>query len=190
MKSLLTSILIVGCFLVAGCIPTATKHPLADGYSIETINHFLAVEPGGGREFHYRSPRGGQKLVWKYVPGTVVVNKGTAIFIGDWQDPEEIEGYAYFAVKENGPVVRIGKPVLTHAAQKNGAQPEGYFKKYVEGELHTSDQKVQFEFGAHGVNQPDFSVDLTWDEISEIVNTIVKTGKPHKDKLNGITYLE
>jgi hypothetical protein len=191
MKTLLKFVLVTSCFLLNGCVPIATKHPLADGYSIETINHFLAVEPGGGRELHFRSPRGTQKLIWKYVPGNVVVTNRTAVFIGDWDGTDEYAGYTFFSVNQNGPVIRLRKAILARAAQKDGAQLGEYLKRYGDSELTQKDNMVRFLFSCRiGTNNPDLIVNLTWSEISEIVDMLVKTGKSHKDKLNGITYLE
>ena len=191
------AVLAAGSYLTTGCSPNATEHQLADGFIIKSSTP-LFENSGGSRKLYYQSPSGTQKVVWKFVPGTVLVHDGTAIFIGSWEDTYKDEayayfdsGYAYFATKENGPVVRIAKAVLTHAAQKNGTQPAEYFKQYCTDALATNDNVVQFRFSCRiGNDNHNLYVDLTWDEISEIVDKMVKTGKPHKDKLNGITYLE
>ena len=197
MKMLMMSFLIAGSYLMTGCSPNVTEHPLADGFFIRTTTPMLE-NSGGTRKLYYQSPSGTQKLVLKYVDDPVLVHSGTAVFIGSWEDTYKDEayayfdsGYAYFATKENGSVVRIAKAVLTRAAQKNGAQPEEYFKRYCTDTLATKGNVVQFRFSCRiGTDNPYLLVDLTWDEISEMVGTLTKTGKPHKDKLNGITYLE
>jgi hypothetical protein len=190
MKMLMMSFLIAGSYLITGCSPNVTEHQLADGFFIKSTGP-LFENSGGSSKLYYRSPSGAQKVVWKYVADPVLVHNGTAVFIGDWDDPDKAEGYAYFAVKENGQVIHIGKAVLTRAAQKNGAQAEEYLKHYGTGKLTAKGDIIEFQFPCGiGTNTPDLFVDLTWNEISEIVDTMMKTGKPHKDKLNGITYLE
>jgi hypothetical protein len=189
MKKIMMSVLIAGSYLMIGC-GNVTEHPLADGFFIKTTTPMLE-NSGGTRKLFYQSPSGTQKLVWKYVDDPVLVHNGTAVFIGDWDDPDKAEGYAYFAVKENGQVIHIGKAVLTRAAQKNGAQAEEYLKRYGTGKLTAKGDIIEFQFPCGiGTNTPDLFVDLTWNEISEIVDMLMKTGKPHKDKLNGVTYLE
>jgi hypothetical protein len=190
MKMLWMSVLVASSYLMTGCSPNVTEHPLADGFFIRTTTP-LFENSGGSRKLYYRSPSGAQKEVWKYAADPVLVHNGTAVFIGDWDDPNKVEGYAYFAVKENGQVIHIRKAVLTRAAQKNGAQPEEYFKRYPTGKLTAKGDIIEFQFPCGiGTDTPDLFVDLTWNEISEIVDAQAKTGKPHKDKLNGITYLE
>jgi hypothetical protein len=189
MKTLVKFLLVVGCFGMTSCFSTVTKHNLADGFFIKSTTPLLE-NSGGGRELRYRSAEGRQKVVWKYVDDPVLIHNGTAVFIGWLEESKERSGNTYLAVKINGSVVAIAKAVLTRAASKSGAQPEEYFKRYVEYELRAKDDIVQFEFATRGVNQPDFLVELTWDEISEIVDTVTKTGKPHKDKVSGLTYLE
>jgi hypothetical protein len=190
MKKLMMFFLIAGSCSITGCSPNATKHPLADGFFIGTTTP-LFENSGGSRKLYYRSPGGAQKVIWKHVADPVLVHNGTAVFFGDWDDPENIEGYAYFAVKENGQVIHIRKAVLARAAQKNGALAEEYFKRYVTGKLTAKGDIIEFQFPCGiGTDTPDLFVDLTWNEISEIVDTLTKTGIPHKDKLNWLTYLE
>ena len=190
MKMLWMSVLVAGSYLITGCSPNVTEHQLADGFFIKSTGP-LFENSGGSRKLYYQSPSGAQKVVWKYVADPVLVHNGIAVFIGDWQGTDEYAGYTYFAEKENGPVVRLRKAILTRAAQKDGALPEEYLKRYGDSQLSAKDNIVRFQLSCRiGNNNPNLAVDLTWNEISEIVNGVIKTGKPRRDKLNGITYLE
>ena len=147
------AVLAAGSYLTTGCSPNATEHQLADGFIIKSSTP-LFENSGGSRKLYHQSPSGTQKVVWKYVPGTVLVRGGTAVFIGDWNDPDKIEGYGCFAVKDSGIVIHITKAVLTRAAQKNGAQPDEYFKRYGDYELDAQDNIVKFKFSPNfGVNK-------------------------------------
>jgi hypothetical protein len=190
MRTLIRLVLILCCASVTGCIPVA-KHSLDENFYIKTRDYFLASEnSGGGRELHYRSPEGKQKVVWKYV-GEVVTYKDTAVFIGDWDGSEEYKGKCYFAVKGDGPVVRLRRSILTLVAKQNGAEPEDYMRRYGDYMLTAKGDLVQIDYSSRfGLNQKDLFINLTWDEISSMVGTLVKTSKPHKDKLNGLVYLE
>jgi hypothetical protein len=192
MKLFSMSVLFVVCLCLLASCADVTNYDLSNGFFIKLATPGLTWESGGGsRELFYRGTNGKRRLVWEHV-GAGYAGKGTAVFIG-WREGLDIpRGDTYFAVKENSPVVAISKAVLAHAAQKHGAQQEEYLKRYGDGEykLNAKDNIVEFEYTAYGVNQPHLFVDLSWDEISEIVDTLEKTGKPHKDKVSGLTYLE
>jgi hypothetical protein len=192
MKPFSASVLFTVCLcLLAGCAEVS-NHDLSDGFYIRRAHSGLAWESGGGsQELYYRGTNGKRTRIWEYV-AAAYAGKGTAVFIGWREGPDITRGDAYFGVKENGPVVAVSKAVLKCAAQKQNEQPEEYLQKYGEGDykLAVKDNIVEFEFVAYGVNQPHLFVHLTWDEISEIVDAVTKIGKPHKDKLSGLTYLE
>jgi hypothetical protein len=191
MKPFSTSVLFVICIcLLAGCAEV-TNYDLSSGFFIKLAIPSLTWESGGGtRELFYRGTNGKRRRVWEHV-GAAYAGKGIAVFIG-WREEENgPRGETYLAAKENGPVVAISKAVLTRKAKKDGIQPDEYLKRYGTYKLNVKDNVVQFEFSSEiGVNQPDFFVELTWDEISEIIDAVTKTGKPHKDKVSGLTYLE
>jgi hypothetical protein len=176
--------------LISGCVPISSKAPASDGFFVKTTKYFLSPEPGGGRELYYRAPTGRQRLVWKYVPGTVLVHGGRTVFIGCVGESIERFKYTYLAAGTNGPVVSIAPHLLTRTARNKGANPEEYLKRYVEYKLKAKDDIVQMVFAAHGNDQPDLIVDVSWDEIGDIIDVIAKSGTPNKDRLNGITYLE
>jgi hypothetical protein len=189
MKPFSTSVLFAVCVCLLASCAEVSNYDLSSGFFIRRAHSGLAWEAGGGsQELFYSGTNGKQRRVWEYVAAAYAGN-GTAVFIG-WREGLDIpRGDTYFAVKENSPVVAISKAVLKCAAKNNGAQSEDYFKRYVEYKLHAKNNVVKFEFAAHG-EQPDLFVDLTWDEISEIVDSVMKTGKPHIDKVSGLTYLE
>ena len=138
---------------------------------------------------HFRPQNAKDRLIWKYVPGAIEVKGEIAVFIGDWQSTDE--GYSYFAVKGSGPIARLNGAVIGYAAQRDGIRPAEYLGRYGVYELRIKNDLVEFEFSSRvGVNQRHLLVDLTWAEIADMVNRIVKTGTPHKDKLNGLTFLE
>jgi hypothetical protein len=173
---------------VTGCIAISTKHALSGGFYIKSTHYFLQSEPGGRSRLYYEAPHL-NKVVWNYADDAAI-HDGIAVFIGDWDGDKEYSGYCYFAVKRDGNVVRLRRLILAHAAQQRGAQLAEFMKRYGDYEMNEKSGGIQFEFVSHGVNQPHLFVDLTWDEIGDMVDTLVKTGKPHKDKLNGIVYLE
>jgi hypothetical protein len=183
MKTLTRYILIPCSMLATSCVPIHEKHILADGFYSKTTSYMS--EPGGQSKLCFRG-----KTVWNYA-GVPVVHDGMAVFIGDWDGDQEYTGKCYFAAKGDGSVVRLRRLLLTRTAETIGAQPANYLKQYGDYMLTAREGIVQFDFSSRiGVNQKDLIVELTWKEISDIVDTLVKTGKPHEDKLNGIVYLE
>ena len=189
MKLLSVAVINITCMCLLTSCAEVTNYDLSSGFLIRLTTPSLTWESGGGsRELFYRGVNGKRRRVWEHV-GAGYAGNGTAVFIG-WREGTDIpRGDTYFAVKENSQVVAISKAVLASAAHKNGAQMEDYFKRYVEYKLRAKNNVVEFEFAAHG-EQPDFVIELTWDEISEIVDEVIKIGKPHKDKVSGLTYLE
>lgn len=178
-------LLVIGA-LSAGCY-SVTKDDLSSGFVLRTAVPSVSLESGGGREeLYYRGSNGKHRCVWKYVGfGAACAGKGTAAFIGS----REESGNDYFAAKENGPPVVITKAILVWFAKKQNAQPEESLTGYGVYQLKPKGDGVEFEF-LGGVNQPDLFAALTWDDVSALVDTVTRTGRPHKDKLSGLTYWE
>jgi hypothetical protein len=181
-------LLLIGA-LTAGCY-SVTNHDLSSGFVLRTSVPSVSLEAGGGREeLYYRGSNGKHRCVWKYVTfGAAYAGNGTVAFSGLREESDALVTREYFAAKENGPPVVITEAILVWFARKQNAQPEGYITTY-EG-LKPNGDKVQFEFAGQGVNQPNLLVDLTWDDVSGLVDSVMRTGRPHKDKLSGLTYWE
>src|SRR5204863_3256391 len=96
--------------LIAGCASASTEHALGDGFFIKATPNLF--ESGGGQQLYYRPPKGRQKRVWKFVPDAVVVKQGIAAFVGDYKEAGRT-GASYFAVRNDGPVIRVGRAILS-----------------------------------------------------------------------------
>ncbi len=181
-------LLVIGT-LSAGCY-SVTNRDLTSGFVLRTAAPRVTWESGGVRqELYYRGSNGKHRCVWKYV-STAHAGKGTAAFIGWREASDALRGDEYLAAKESGPAVVITKAVLVCCAKKQNGQAEEYVTRHGAYQLRPKGDSIEFEFATHGVNQPHLLVELTWDEISALVDTVRRTGRPHKDKVSGITYWE
>ena len=94
-------------------------------------------------------------------------------------------------MRDDGPVIRIGRAVLSGARPRDHSAPEEYFKRFSEYKLEENSSALQFEFSSNsGVNQPHLLIDLSWKDISEIIDAAIKRGEKHNDELSGLTFLE
>ena len=189
------------CIALAGCsTPPRIVQPLGNGY--QEVTH-----PGKSQDssdlrlsLEYRNPDGKITLIWPSLSGVDEIIKGdVAIFVGDKayesSDPDDPRGMKprLFAVQPPGLPLDITDEVLWNWSKASGKD----FAKAVRLlEMTTPVEKadkleVQLEFWEDGNNWPDKStLQLDWNQVSDIMRTVKGKGAVHKDLRWGTPYIE
>jgi hypothetical protein len=188
------------CFGMAGCTTPPRIQPLSGGY--EEIGHpAKSADPEDMRiSFDYRVPGGSTMLIWPSLYETAVVIKGdVAFFVGDKayvsSDPDDPRGLKprLFAVQPPGLPLDITDEVLWYWSKASGKDFAKAVQLFL---LATPVEKnnhldVQLEFWVDENGWPDHStLQLDWNQVSEIMRTVKAKGSVRKDLRWGTPYIE
>lgn len=184
MKSAFSAILLLTLFF-SGC--TTSSKPVGGGYYLQTT-HYLSFEPPGSSEsLYFRGPHGRAK-VWKNFTGPLLVEGGTALFVGTTQPGE----YELLAVENGGTCFAVGKPILALQAERKSTGVSAFLAEHqiFTWSLKQLTNGFEFEYSQrHGVNNPHLHSTLTWTELSTIMHRVEAEGRPQKDS-SGFSYLQ
>ncbi|HEV2438142.1 MAG TPA: hypothetical protein VG077_19275 [Verrucomicrobiae bacterium] len=159
------------------------------------------MDPADARvSLDYRGPDGRTILIWPSLYGTDVVIKGDIIlFMGDKayvsSDPDDPRGTKprLFAAQPPGLPLDITDEVLWYWSKASGKD----FTKAVHllnlaTPVATDNHlEVQLEFWVNENGWPDNStLQLDWNQVSEIMRTVKTNGKVHKDLRWGTPFIE
>jgi hypothetical protein len=188
------------CIGLAGCTTPPRIQPLSGGYE-EIIHPAKSMDPADARvSLDYRGPDGRTMLVWPSLFETDgAINGDVAIFVGDKayvsSDPDDPRGMKprLFAVQPPGPPLDITDEVLWYWSKASGKD----FAKAVQllnlatPVANGNHLNVQLEFWVNENGWPDNStLQLDWNQVSEIMRTVKAKGKVRKDLRWGTPYIQ
>jgi hypothetical protein len=188
------------CIGLAGCATPPRIQPLSAGYE-EIIHPAKSMDPADARvSLDYRGPDGRTILIWSSLYGTDVVIKGDMVlFMGDKayvsSDPDDPRGTRprLFAAQPPGLPLDVTDEILWYWSKASGKD----FTKAVQllnlaTPVATANHlEVQLEFWVNENGWPDNStLQLDWNQVSEIMRTVRTNGKVHKDLRWGTPYIE
>jgi hypothetical protein len=189
------------CIGLAGCSTPPVVQHLSNGYGEVAHPRKSADTPADMRvSFEYREPDGKTILIWPSLYGVGEVIKGdVAIFVGDKayvsSDPDDPRGTKprLFAVQAPGLPLDITDEVLWYWSKASGKN----FEKAVQllnmaTPVEKGDKlEVQLEFWMGGNGWPENStLQLDWNQVSDIMRTVKEKGTVHKDLRWGTPYIE
>jgi len=189
------------CAGLAGCASPNLVAPLGNGYEESAHPNRSMTAPADMRvSFQYRASDGKITPVWSSLYGVGEVIKGdTAIFVGDkayvQPDADNSRGTKprLFAVKSPGLPLDITDEVLWRWSKASGKD----FTKAMEiFSLVTPKEKngqleLQLEFWTEERDWPDkTTVQLDWNQVSDIMREVKEKGTMHKDLRWGTPYIE
>jgi hypothetical protein len=190
------------CVGLAGCVSQHPVAPLGNGY--EEVGHptrASASEPGTTRiSLQYRKPNGRTIPIWPSLYGVGEVVKGdVAIFVGDkayvQSDPNDPRGTKprLFAVRSPALPLDITDEVLwrwSKASGKDLAKAMEIFSLATPAEKN-GQLELQLEFWTEEKDWPDkTTVQLDWDQVSDIMRAVKEKGAVQKDLRWGTPYIE
>jgi len=188
------------CIGLAGCATPPRIQPLSGGYE-EVIHPAKSMDPADARvSLDYRGRDGRTILIWPSLFGTdVVIKSDMAFFVGDKayvsSDPDDPRGTKprLFAVQPPGLPLDITDEVLWYWSKASGKD----FAKAVQlinlatPVSNDNHLDVQLEFWVNENGWPDNStLQLDWNQVSEIMNTVKANGKVRKDLRWGTPYIQ
>ena len=176
------------CLGLTGC---STHHPVATlGGGYEEVSH--PNRSGDTRvAFQHRTPDGKITPIWPALYGVGEVIKGdVAIFVGEKayvsSDPDDPRGTKprLFAVRSPALPLDITDAVLwrwSQAAGKDFAKTLDQFSMVTPAEKNGL-LELQLEFWTEEKDWPDkTTVQLGWDQVSDIMREVMEKGTMHKD---------
>lgn len=187
------------CIGLVGCATPPRIQRLNGGYE-EVIHPDKSGDPADARvSLRYRAANGRFISIWPSLYGTDGAIKGNvAIFVGDKayvsSDPDDARGRKprLFAVQPPDLPLDITDEVLWYWSKASGKD----FAKAVQlfnlaTPVANGDKlEVQLEFWANENGWPDNStLQLDWNQVSEIMNTVKARGTLHKDLRWGTPYI-
>jgi len=173
--------------------------PVGGGYQ-EVTHPARSGDPADERiSLEYRAPDGRITLVWPALSGVPEIVRGNvAVFVGDnayiSSDPDEPRGMIprLFAVRAPNPPLDITDEVLWYwskASGKNFANAVRLLEMATPSEVGNK-LEVQLEFWEGGNGWPDnATLQLDWNQVSDIMRTVEDKGTVHKDLRWGTPYV-
>ena len=190
------------CIGLSGCAsPPRPVQTLGNGYQEVAHPSKSQDSPDDVRiSLEYRAPGGKITLVWPSLSGVDEIIKGDlAIFVGEKayvsSDPDDPQGMKprLFAVQAPGLPLDITDEVLWDWSKASGndfAKAEQLLEMVTPVEKDNG-LEVQLEFWEDGNGWPDNStLQLNWNQVSDIMRTVKEKGTVHKDLRWGTPYIE
>jgi hypothetical protein len=195
---LVSTLLFLG---LVGCKTHLETQPLSAGY--EEITH-PTVSPNDSVmariSLNHRGPDGALVLVWPSLFGSdVIIKEDLAIFVGDEayvsSNPDDLRGTKprLFAVVAPNPPLDITDEVVWYWCKASGKDFARALRLFNMATLVNQGDKVevQLDFFVNESGWPDNgSLQLDWNQISEIMRTVKAKGKVQKDPRWGTPYIQ
>jgi len=189
------------CAGLAGCMTPKPVAPLGGGYEEIAHPNRSSTAPSDTRvSFQYRASDGKITPVWPSLYGVgEVIHGDVAIFVGDKayvspvpNDPRGTKP-RLFAVRSPGLPLDITDEVLwrwSKATGKDFAKAVQLFSLVTPAEKN-GQLELQLEFWTEEKDWPDkTTVQLDWDQVSDIMRDVKAKGTVHKDLRWSTPYIE
>ena len=189
------------CAGLTGCASPNLVAPLGNGYEESAHPNRSMTAPADMRvSFQYRASDGKITPVWPSLYGVgEVIHGDVAIFVGDKAyvspDPNDPRGTKprLFAVRSPGLPLDITDEVLwrwSKASGKDFAKAVQLFSLVTPKEKN-GQLELQLEFWTEEKDWPDkTTVQLDWDQVSDIMRDVKAKGTVHKDLRWSTPYIE
>lgn len=188
------------CLFLTGCSTSRPARPVGNGYQ-EVTHRGKSEDPADVRiSLEYRAPDGKITLVWPSLSGVdEIIHGDVALFVGDKtyasSDPDASQAARprLFAVREPGLPLDITDEVLwdwSRTSGKDTVKAERLLEMVTPVETGGK-LDVRLEFWEDGYGWPDkATVELTWNQVLDIMRTVKEKGSEHKDLRWRTSYIE
>ena len=179
---------------LTGCGSVRSVQPLVSGYEAVTYTQNSISEPSAHQiSLQYRKPNGGLMMIWPSAGGTIVRND-VAVFVGDkaWKQPAFGERWPMkprlFVVRAPDLPLDITDEVIGRWAQASGKDVVKALKAATALGSQLQNDKVNFDF--EFFDQPETTITLDWNQISDIMREVKEKGVVRNDLRWGTSYIE
>ena len=188
------------CLGLTGCSTSRPVQRLGNSYQ-EVTHPNKSEDPADMRiSLEYRAPDGKIILIWPSLSGVdEIIHGDVALFVGDKtyasSDPDASQAVRprLFAVREPGLPLDITDEVLWDWSKMSGkeiAKAERLLEMVTPVETDGK-LEVYLEFWEDGYGWPDkATVELTWNQVLDIMRTVREKGAKHKDLRWHTPYIE
>jgi hypothetical protein len=179
MKNALLLTLLTGSIVLLGqgCEDKKSEFkPLSGGFGVKA--QWVGIDSGPRAELYYKTNGSKPVLIWPFLTGEMYYTNDLFFFVGSIRDEQgRISVERYFAVNAPGPAIDVSDDLLKRFADTNGWDFSMVRKKYGPAVLKKLSEGIEVHFiGPY--QQPDTLL-VNWEELSNIVQDVKRTGKQH-----------
>jgi hypothetical protein len=150
--------------------------PISGGFGV--MAQWVGIDSGPRAELYYKTNNSKPVLIWPFLTGEMYYTNDLFFFVGDVRDAQGRLGDSrYFAVKAPGPAMDVSDDLLKRFADSNRLDFEKVKKKYSPLQLKKASEGIEVRFlGPY--QQPDTLL-ISWQQLSNIIQDVKRTGKQH-----------
>ena len=178
--------------LIQGCSEkeqTSDFQPLQGGFGV--VTKWVGIDSGPGAGLYYKSNTSKPTLIWPFLgpaSGPLLFTNDIGFFIGDIPDDQGRLGRGtYFAVQAPGPALDVSEDVLRLWAESKNVDFKKVKDRYSPLDLKATVGGIEAHF--IGDEQLPATIDLSWEQISNIIQDVKQTGKQHVIEKPHVVYI-
>jgi hypothetical protein len=195
MRMFKNSLYLVFVFGVLALMPGCKKKPpqispLSGGFGIGAS--WIGVDSGPSASLYFTDQNSNVTMIWPFfgpASGDISISNDIAFFVADLPDDQgRVGSGAYFAVQGPGPVLNVSKDLLKIWSDSNHWDFAKIMNRYSPLNEESVSNGILLDYlGWHDEPQADFVV--SWEQISNIVQDVRRTGKRHVTTPPATVYL-
>jgi hypothetical protein len=179
--------------LTQGC---EQKHsdfvPLQGGFGV--VTKWVGIDSGPSAALYYKGNQSKPTLIWPFLTGgPLLFTNDMVFFVGAAPDAQGALTYNfYFAAQAPGPAINVSEDLLKYWAESNHldfAKVRDHYsplrEKAVEGGI-----LIDYVGGDEKVPATQATFVISWEQVSNIIQDVKRTGKQHTIQKPYVVYLK
>ena len=182
-----TSIILLG-----GCRSSDVKIvPLHDGFGIGS--KWIGLDSGPGAQLYYQAPNSKPVLIWPFMGlrnAPILFTNDMAFFIADVPDEQgRLGNGTYFVVQAPGPALDVSEDLIHIWAESNHLDFKKLKGHYLPLRLSSTNNGALVHYLCDP-DVPQATFEVSWLQLSNLVQEVERTGKPRTVKKPHVIYLK
>jgi hypothetical protein len=177
---------------VQGC---GQKHsdfvPLQGGFGV--ITKWVGIDSGPSVALYYKGNQSKPTLIWPFFgpsSGEILITNDMVFFVADMPDEQgRVGSGAYFAVQAPGPVLDVSEDLLKLWAESNHLDFTKVRGRYSPLEEIAVGNKIKVHYAGYK-DDPEGTFVISWEQLSNIIQDVKRTGKQHVIQKPYVVYLK
>ena len=190
--NLLIPLLFAFLVLMQGCEEKQSDfQPIYGGFGVAA--KWVGVDSGPGAELYFKDQNSKLTLIWPFL-GTsgypMLFTNDMAFFIADMPDEQgRLGSGVYFAVQATGPALDVSEDLLKFWTESKKLDFGKVRKRYVPLRVWSTENGVKLQYAGYE-NEPEATFAVSWEQVSNIIQDVKRTGKEHIIKEPHVVYLK
>ncbi len=163
--------------LAQGCEDKKSEFkPVSGGFGVKA--QWVGIDSGPRAELYYKTNGSEPVLIWPFLDGEMYYTNDLFFFVGSIRDEGgRIRVPRYFAVKAPGPAIDVSDDLLKRFAESNHLDFADVRKQYEPLRLQQVSDEIEVHF--IGPYQKPNTLLVDWEQLSNIIQDVKRTGKQH-----------